>query len=310
VRDLTTEVEDRKISSQVLRQCRYRPGDNSVRKRGVEAAHCSILERREERESTDQGTEVWEKFHPAYSGDRTQELLTIDFLRKYIKFCKRRTPPVLSPEASEEIAERYVNMRLRFQQTFVEGSGNEKKGKLAVTTRTLESLIRLSTAHAKLKLRGGGTADEPGQVTVEDVKVAANLLLEAREEAPPPTTPEDDAQDGDGAGGDDDDDGSPPEQGRRKRQRRKGPVEEVEAEAPSAGDEGIGAQRLAVFRTLLSSTFRRAPSQPEAELLALVNNQIGEGEQPFSQGEFEAGLILLEAQNKIMRAQGTVYIVG
>merc|ERR1719379_1025273 len=104
--------------------------------------------------------------------------------------------------------------------------------------------------------------------------------------------------------------GAPPEQGRRKRQRRKGPVEEAEAEAPSAGDEGIGAQRLAVFRTLLSSTFRRAPSQPEAELLALVNNQIGEGEQPFSQGEFEAGLILLEAQNKIMRAQGTVYIVG
>merc|ERR1719265_369376 len=51
----------------------------------------------------------------------------------------------------------------------------QRKPKLAVTTRTLEALIRLATAHAKLKLR----ADE---VTKEDVVEAYKLMLQAREE--------------------------------------------------------------------------------------------------------------------------------
>eukprot|EP00746_Dinoflagellata_sp_MGD_P158974 gnl/MRDRNA2_/MRDRNA2_86608_c0_seq2.p1 gnl/MRDRNA2_/MRDRNA2_86608_c0~~gnl/MRDRNA2_/MRDRNA2_86608_c0_seq2.p1 ORF type:complete len:796 (+),score=188.49 gnl/MRDRNA2_/MRDRNA2_86608_c0_seq2:71-2458(+) len=304
VRDLTTAVEDRKISGQVLKQAMYRADKNAVQMRGVEAVHCRPLERQEENASTNQGTEVWETKHPAFTREKDNDILTIDFLRKFIKFCKIRAPPILSKEASEEIAEKYVNMRMRFQQSFTQDGEKKQGAKLAVTTRTLEALIRLSTAHAKLKLRGEGNMDDPGHVTVEDVQVASDLLLSAREEAKAPS-PVEYAEEMEEAP--DQDDGAPIEQGRQKRQRR---TEAADA-PPAAADEGISASRLEVFRTILSRTFTQGVlEQPEAGLLQTINNLLGAGETPFTPGEFEAGLMLLEGENKILRAEGRVYVVS
>jgi len=304
VRDLTTEVEDRKISGQVLKQAMYRADKNAVQMRGVEAVHCRPLERLEENASTNQSTEIWETKHPAFNREKDNDILTIDFLRKFIKFCKIRAPPILSKEASEEIAEKYVNMRLRFQQSFSQDGEKKQGAKLAVTTRTLEALIRLSTAHAKLKLRGEGNMDEPGHVTVEDVQVASDLLLSAREEAKAPSPAEyaevmDEAPE--------EDDGAPAEQGRQKRQKIR-----IEAGAPPpAADEGISASRLEVFRTILSRTFTQGVmEQPEVGLLQAINDLLGAGETPFTAGEFGAGLMLLEGENKILRAEGRVFVVS
>merc|ERR1711908_148481 len=75
------------------------------------------------------------------------------------------------------VAEKYCDMRMRFQ-TGLSDAGNpdsNKKPRLAVTTRTLEALIRLATAHAKLKLRHE-------HVIKEDVIEAYKLMLSAREE--------------------------------------------------------------------------------------------------------------------------------
>merc|ERR1712028_253355 len=190
VRDLTTEEIDRKIADQVVRQASQRFGADA--RRGVEQVHSNILQRREEsnQAKTEESTEVFQRKVQGVAGEEAPEVLTVDFLRKYIRFCRRYTP-VLTDEAQALVAEKYVDMRMRFQSGLAD-QGNpdqNKKPRLAVTTRTLEALIRLSTAHAKLKLR-------KDEVLKEDVVEAYKLMLGAREEeptqsfqAPPPPAP-------------------------------------------------------------------------------------------------------------------------
>merc|ERR1719453_2191384 len=155
VRDISDEEIDRRISSQVLRQARLRVG-NTIR--GVMEVHSSILERKEDASRQNETTEVFEK-HYGESAD-VPRVVTVDFLRKYLRMCKRKEP-MLSAEARIALADRYTDMRMRFQAGFMDqapgapgqAGGQKQKHKLAVTTRTLEGLIRLATAHAKLKLQ-------------------------------------------------------------------------------------------------------------------------------------------------------------
>ncbi|RDX77406.1 DNA replication licensing factor MCM3, partial [Mucuna pruriens] len=71
---------------------------------------------------------------------RKRDTLTIKFLKKYIHYAKHRIQPDLTDEASENIATAYAELR------------NAKTGgTLPITATTLETIIRLSTAHTKLK---------------------------------------------------------------------------------------------------------------------------------------------------------------
>merc|ERR1711959_68948 len=98
VRDLTTEEIDRKIAEQVVRQASQRFGSDA--RRGVEQVHSNILQRREEADKNraTEPTEVFERKIPGPNGEEPPEVLTVDFLRKYIRFCRRLTP-VLNEEA-------------------------------------------------------------------------------------------------------------------------------------------------------------------------------------------------------------------
>lgn len=301
VRDLTTEEIDRKIATQVLRQAQQRFGSDG-RRRGVEHIHSSILERRQEVDMSrsHEATEVFEKHVPRNEGEEAPEVLTVDFLRKYLRYCKRLTPK-LSEEASVEVANKYADMRLRFQSGFSDpsDSGDTRKPRLAVTTRSLEALIRLATAHAKLRLR-------KDEVLPEDVQEAYNLMLVAREEEiPRPSAAS--APAADDAGDDEDGDYIPPGDGAggaRKRRR----VEE-------GGQEGaLAAARFAALRTLVARTFARSGEQQlsRGDLLESVNAGVAEGEAPFEEEEFAAGLAQLEAQNKVMNVveSGDVIFVG
>merc|ERR1719188_662715 len=132
----------------------YRGGDG--RRRGVEQMHSSILERRQEmpQQQQQEASEVFQRAAVSADSEEVPEVVTVDFLRKYLRFCKKFAP-VLSEEAAAEISDRYVDLRLRFQSGLSDPNDAEgrKTPKLQVTTRTLEALIRLATAHAKLKLR-------------------------------------------------------------------------------------------------------------------------------------------------------------
>lgn len=226
--------------------------------------------------------------------------MTVDFLRKYVRYC-RRLKPVLSARAQEVVAEKYVDMRMRFQSSITELSNpnSTKKPRLAVTTRTLEALIRLATAHAKLKLR-------KDEVLEEDVLEAYRLMLAAREEEVATSAdavhissvddgPDDgdEGQDGDGADGED----GPP---RKRTRRSEGTVAD------------ISPTRLDTLRLLVGRTFARQREQSieKAVLLEMVNADLRAGEVAFTENEFTAGLASLEGQNKVLLSEaGLVFLL-
>ena len=86
----------------------------------------------------------------------THKIVSASFMRKYIHVA-RTLKPVLTRQACDVISTEYA--KLRTQE--MAGSGRAKTQ--PVTARTLETLIRLSTAHAKarmskrVELVGGGS---------------------------------------------------------------------------------------------------------------------------------------------------------
>ena len=74
------------------------------------------------------------------------EILSMQFLKKYLHYAKARVNPVLTEESSEYISQCYAE--LRNQKDGVDGQYRT----MPITPRTLETLIRLSTAHAKARL--------------------------------------------------------------------------------------------------------------------------------------------------------------
>jgi replicative DNA helicase Mcm len=85
-----------------------------------------------------------------------------DFLKKYIGYANRYVIPQLTPEASEEIENFYVNLRK---------SAEGGAAPVPITARQLESLVRLSEARAKMALRS--------RVTKEDAQAAIRLMEES-----------------------------------------------------------------------------------------------------------------------------------
>merc|ERR1711972_582682 len=258
------------------------------RRRGVEQVFSSMVERRHQQADRQQAQEATEVFVRQSDGDDESEgILTVDFLQKYIRYCKRFAPR-LTEEAMTKVADKYVDMRMRFQSGFtdIKDPQSNKKPRLAVTTRTLEALIRLATAHAKLKLR-------KDDVLPEDVEKAYELMLGAREEEPVTMpAPAEDVDDGDEGGDDGDDPGTGPGAS-RKRPRDSDDAAEP---APKAAATGIIPARYRVFETLVGRTFGRAQMLSElarGDLLDQVNAELGEGEERFSSQEFDTGIAKL-----------------
>ena len=90
---------------------------------------------------------IFEK-SPLWKGEGKVELLTQTYLRKYVNFCRRSMKPVLTEEAVELLANLWACLR---EKEVSNRSAMETKV-LPVTIRSYETLIRLSTAHAKLRL--------------------------------------------------------------------------------------------------------------------------------------------------------------
>ncbi|KAL2176019.1 MCM2/3/5 family-domain-containing protein [Thermothelomyces heterothallicus CBS 202.75] len=95
----------------------------------------------------------------------SNDILPIEFLTSYISYARANIHPTISPEAGRELVEAYVEMRKLGQDV----RAAEKR--ITATTRQLESMIRLSEAHAKMRLSQ--------TVTPDDVREAVRLIKSA-----------------------------------------------------------------------------------------------------------------------------------
>lgn len=100
-----------------------------------------------------------------HSAPTSNDILPVEFLTLYISYARSQIQPVISREAGEELVSAYIAMRALGQDV----RAAEKR--ITATTRQLESMIRLSEAHAKMRLSD--------TVTKEDVREANRLIQSA-----------------------------------------------------------------------------------------------------------------------------------
>ena len=169
---MTDDIEDSKdrmVSEHVLRMHRYRQPGIEEGAPVREQLNQSLGVGLEENDDSNQPTEVYEKFNAMLHagianmnrGKKNLEILSIPFIKKYIQYAKSRVKPVLSKGAADHIIATYSALRND------ELSGNQRRTS-PITARTLETLIRLSTAHAKSRLSN--------RVDEKDAKSAESIL--------------------------------------------------------------------------------------------------------------------------------------
>jgi len=171
VTDDIDEFRDRQISEHVLRMHRYRqPGAEEgqpVREQPNQTLGVGLAEEGD----SNQPSEVYEKFNVMLHAGvtvtvgrgaaRRTEVLSIPFVKKYIQYAKSRIKPILTKGAADHIVTTYSALRND------ELEGNQRKTS-PMTARTLETLIRLATAHAKARLSS--------RVEQKDAEIAEAIL--------------------------------------------------------------------------------------------------------------------------------------
>jgi DNA replication licensing factor MCM3 len=167
----------------VIRGHRYRPEHGA-------AGHDSDYDDDDSEDDMDDAQKVhsvWQRSrHQSKQGESTNsdEILQHDFLRKYLHFAKTRMRPELTEGARDFIANRYAEMRCR-----------QDERTLPVTPRTLETVIRLASAHAKARLSNVVEAEPDCEIAMdilsfalyhENISGIKNKVEETEQEAPVP----------------------------------------------------------------------------------------------------------------------------
>ena len=155
VTDDIDDFRDRQISEHVLRMHRYRQPGTEEGAPVREQQHQTLGVGIDEEQDASQPTQVYEKFNimlhagvtvtSGRGSAKRVDVLSIPFIKKYIQYAKLQRKPVLTKGAADHIVATYSALRND------ELEGNQRKTS-PMTARTLETLIRLATAHAKARL--------------------------------------------------------------------------------------------------------------------------------------------------------------
>jgi len=304
----TIDVDsDRKIADHVVRMHRYRDpkeADGQVLQTQAEA---DVLSTRDLTESTteDEETPVYEKYDALLHGNsrkKTDKIVSVQFMKKYIHIAKC-IRPVLSKEASDMLADEYANLRASDFEADVARTQ-------PVTPRALETLIRLSTAHAKSRL-SKVVEEEDAELAIQLVQFAYfKKVLERK---------------GKKQGGEesDEEDNVEREETPSKRRRRdsgeqggeeapskKARVEASEEQASTSSAVTISEARLKQFMALLQRCIAEK-NMAESLELHVVRAFFAKAEKksPFSDAEIDACIEKMSDDNKLMRSEDTIFVI-
>ncbi|KAG8699005.1 MCM DNA helicase complex subunit [Ceratobasidium sp. 395] len=338
VTDDVDETRDRRIADHVLRMHRYLPpgheegtpvNDNLAQSLSVEAAATA--------NASGTTTEPFEKFDPLIHGGaagpsatnrstrstaKKPEILSIPFVKKYIQYAKAKPAPVLTKGAADWIVQVYASLRND------ELEGNNKKTS-PLTARTLETLIRLATAHAKARL--SAKVEERDAMAAEEILKFAlfkEVLKPERRKRRKLNT----GAAGAGAQSDEDGDGSDEDMGtpaprmempqaaaqpavvkEKANDDINGSVADDHEQSEmveSQGPRGIAPERMSLFRGRLAQLFQSRFAEEEAISMESVVEAVNE-DLPVDQlfGRIEATEIAeaMTTANEIMLSEGIIY---
>ncbi|XP_019876748.2 DNA replication licensing factor Mcm3 [Aethina tumida] len=329
--DTIDEDNDLKIADHVVRMHRYRnplEQDGAVLPMGSNADMLSTMN--PDNEDVDKETPLYEKYDALLHGasrKKTDKILSVEFMRKYIHFVKI-LKPALTEEASEIIADEYSKLRSE------DIMDNNVARTQPVTARTLETMIRLATAHAKARMSRSVTAED-AYAAIELVQYAYfKKVLEKEKKRKRKTNGDDTSDESDSepktakktrsmtssqtAGDESDGETISTQSSTRSSRKHREPEETLAQEitpTPPAQESmdvddsaPISHDRLQIFKSSLHRAFKESRSQSLS--LTKVREFVNQNNQaPFSQAEIGSAIDKMTDDNQVMMADGIVFLI-
>jgi len=277
-------------------------------------------------------TQIYEKYDALLHGSsrsRCDKIVSVHFMKKYIHVAKL-LKPVLTREAAEAISEEYSRLRSH------DAENSENARTQPVTVRALETLIRLATAHAKIRL-AAEVIEEDAQAAIELVQFAYfKKVLEkskkrqrARSDGEEKKTrktkkaKKDDPYDIDGVDDDDDDDdddedgqdgqkqdAAAPSQ-TKKSSSKSAPAEEA-MEVDDENADGVGTItdiRLELFKKHLFALLKEEHAQSIPVVTVMNYLKEKQTEIPFTRAEVNAALANMDSKDEVMVSEGVIFLI-
>ncbi|KAG1963688.1 DNA replication licensing factor MCM3 [Pimephales promelas] len=322
--------QDREVSDHVLRIHRYRdPHEQDGQALALGGAIDALAtEDPNVVQEEEEELQVYEKHNPLLHGSKKKDrVVSKAFMRKYIHVAKALSP-VLTQDAANHIAEEYS--RLRNQEQL----GSDIARTSPVTARTLETLIRLSTAHAKARMSKVVELLD-AEIAVELVQFAyfKKVLEKERKRSR-------NGQDADSEDEEEDENEAqetPRPQRKRTRHSERRPsqgsesydpydfdtetdIPQIQSPAPARqgeepmdtpdqnGHTELSDDRLKEFKTALLEVFRSAHAQ-SVGMIALMESINKSCPSPFNETEVRAALARMQDDNQVMVADDIIFLI-
>ncbi|XP_077367431.1 DNA replication licensing factor MCM3 [Festucalex cinctus] len=331
VLDQMDPEQDREISDHVLRMHRYRDPREQEGAAMTLGGSVDVLATDDPDVVAQEHEElqVYEKHNNLLHGNKKkrEKIVSKEFMRKYIHIAKAVTP-VLTEEAANHIAEEYS--RLRSQEQL----GTDIARTSPVTARTLETLIRLSTAHAKARMskmvemedsevavelvqfayfkkvlekekkrsrkeRASGSDEEEEEASTQQTQRSQRKRVRRGSQGSEPYSPYDFSEEQD----------VPEIQASSVKKPKAKQVEVEQTDAASVADAAeLSPERLKEFKSSLFAVFQSAHAQ-SVNMQALMDGVNKERRVRFTEAEVRIALTRMQDDNQVMVADDIIFLI-